>query len=119
MSVAGPSVACHTGSGLCFGEALKPSSCPSLILPSAPGLLQINEWKGRATSGLRHNYADIEQGSTHCILYLISSSKALCSVGTHCSVSKLCLTLCDPRDCSTPGFPVLHHLLEFAQTHVH
>ena len=29
------------------------------------------------------------------------------------------LTLCDPMDCSTPGFPVLHHLLEFAQTHVH
>ena len=24
-----------------------------------------------------------------------------------------------PLDCSTPGFPVLHHLLEFAQTHVH
>ena len=27
--------------------------------------------------------------------------------------------LCDPTDCSTPGFPVLHHLLEFAHTHVH
>ena len=27
--------------------------------------------------------------------------------------------LCDPVDCSTPGFPVLHHLLELAQTHVH
>ena len=27
--------------------------------------------------------------------------------------------LCDPVDCSTPGFPVLHDLLEFAQTHVH
>ena len=26
---------------------------------------------------------------------------------------------CDPMDCSTPGFPVLHHLLELAQTHVH
>ena len=26
-------------------------------------------------------------------------------------------TLCDPVDCSTPGFPVLHHLLELAQTH--
>ena len=25
----------------------------------------------------------------------------------------------DSSDCSTPGFPVLHHLLEFAQTHVH
>ena len=28
------------------------------------------------------------------------------------------LTLCDPMDCSTPGFPVLHYLLEFAQTHI-
>ena len=27
--------------------------------------------------------------------------------------------LCDPMDCSTPGFPVLHHLPEPAQTHVH
>ena len=27
--------------------------------------------------------------------------------------------LCYPVDCSTPGFPVLHSLLEFAQTHVH
>ena len=35
------------------------------------------------------------------------------------SVTKSCLTLCDPMDCSTPGFPVLHCLLEFAQTHVH
>ena len=25
----------------------------------------------------------------------------------------------DPIDCSTPGFPVLHHLPEFAQAHVH
>ena len=27
--------------------------------------------------------------------------------------------LCDPMNCSTPGFPVLHYLPEFAQTHVH
>ena len=27
--------------------------------------------------------------------------------------------LCDPMDCSTPGFPVYHQLLELAQTHVH
>ena len=37
----------------------------------------------------------------------------------YCSVSKSCLTLCDPTDYSTPGFPVLHHLLEFTQTHAH
>ena len=35
------------------------------------------------------------------------------------SVPKLCLTLCDPLDCSTSGFPVHHYLPEFAQTHVH
>ena len=34
-----------------------------------------------------------------------------------CSVSNLCLTLCNSTDCSTPGFPVLHHLAEFAETH--
>ena len=34
-----------------------------------------------------------------------------------CSVTKLCPTLCDPMNCSTPGFPVLHYLPEFAQTY--
>ena len=29
------------------------------------------------------------------------------------------IRLCDPMDCSTPGFPVLHHLPKLAQTHVH
>ena len=36
-----------------------------------------------------------------------------------CSVAQSRLSLCDPMDCSTPGFPVLHHLPELAQTHVH
>ena len=36
-----------------------------------------------------------------------------------CSVSQSCLTVGDPMGCSTPGFPVLHCLPEFAQTHVH
>ena len=35
------------------------------------------------------------------------------------SVAQLCLTLCNPMDCSTPGLPVRHQLLELAQTHVH
>ena len=34
------------------------------------------------------------------------------------SVTKSCLTLCDPMDCSTPGFTVLLHLPELAQTRV-
>ena len=33
------------------------------------------------------------------------------------SDSQSCLTLCDPTDCSTPGFPVHHQLPELTQTH--
>ena len=36
-----------------------------------------------------------------------------------CSVAQPCPTLCNSMDCSTPGFPVLHYLLELAQIHVH
>ena len=37
-----------------------------------------------------------------------------------CSVTQSCpTTLCNLMDCSTPGFPVLYHLLELSQTHVH
>ena len=35
------------------------------------------------------------------------------------SVAQSCLTLCDPMNCSTPGLPVLLHLSELAQTHIH
>ena len=35
------------------------------------------------------------------------------------SVAQSCLTLCDPMDCSTPGFPVQNQIPELAQTHVH
>ena len=36
-----------------------------------------------------------------------------------CSVAKSCPTVCNPTDFSVPDFPVLHRLLELAQTHVH
>ena len=43
---------------------------------------------------------------------------ALC--GGDCGlVTKLCLTLCGPTDCGTPGLPVPHHLPKFAQVRVH
>ena len=35
------------------------------------------------------------------------------------SVAQSCLTLCNPMNCSTPGFPVHHQLPESTQTHVH
>ena len=51
----------------------------------------------------------------HCIS---QSPKGYCCCCCS-SVTKLCPTLGDPMDYSTPGFPVLHLLLEFAQAHVH
>ena len=47
----------------------------------------------------------------------LSLSKNNC--GGCFSVTQPCPVLCDPIDCSTPSFPVLHYLLEFVQTHVH
>ena len=48
----------------------------------------------------------------------------LCSQNSFCqrwcfSVTNSCPIPCDRMDCSMPGFPVLHYLLELAQTHVH
>ena len=46
------------------------------------------------------------------LLYGVNSSQ-------FSSVTQACLTLSDPMDCSTPGFPVHHQLPEITQTHVH
>ena len=45
---------------------------------------------------------------------LLTTSHCCCHSGT-----QSCPTLCDPTDCSTPGFPVHHHLPDLAQIHVH
>ena len=38
----------------------------------------------------------------------------------HCfSITQLYLILYNPMECSMPGFPVLYHLMELVQTHVH
>ena len=47
----------------------------------------------------------------YVLLFLLLSNHCCCSV------TQSCLTLCDPMDCSTTGFPFLHHLLELAQHH--
>ena len=52
-----------------------------------------------------------------------SNSKHSINIGYYSSkfmyFSRSVMSLCDPVDCSTPGFPVHHQLLELAQTHVH
>ena len=50
---------------------------------------------------------------------LISRLQSPSAVILFSSVTQSCLTLCNPMNCSTPGLPVHHQLLEFTQTHVH
>ena len=49
-----------------------------------------------------------------CLVHLVAQQMKHLFFGP-----QLSLTPCDPMDCSTTGFPVLPHLPEFAQTHVH
>ena len=54
------------------------------------------------------------------LLFESYHDESLLFVFSHCCVQPLlCPALCDPMDCSTPGFRVLHYLLEFTQTRVH
>ena len=57
----------------------------------------------------------------HLLDFLLNPNKSYWEQRLCCcsSVTQSCPTLCDPMDCSTPGFPVLHCLTEFAETHVH
>ena len=76
------------------------SACQSLMSKRLTMSLTIKSWKSRAVS------------------YSSVYSKSLSSV-QFSPVTQLCPTLCNPMDCSMPGFPVHHQLLELAQTQVH
>ena len=54
------------------------------------------------------------------VLFMVSFAvQKLLSLIQFSSVAQSCPTLCDPMECSTPGFPVHHRLLELTETHVH
>ena len=57
--------------------------------------------------------------SSTALKLLIPGSAAPCAAAAAAKSLQSCPTLCDSMDCSTPVFPVHHHLLELTQTHVH
>ena len=64
----------------------------------------LEEWNGSRERGSRG------RGYMHIYVYMYQSVS---------SVAQSCATLCNPMECSTPGFPVHHQLPKLAQTHVH
>ena len=75
----------------------------------------LRQWPSRRISFKRKGYIPNNKWSNRKLEILYVMLKNCCC----CSVTKSCLTLCDLMICSMPVFPVLHYLLEFAQTHVH
>ena len=85
-----------------------------------PPVCQLHE--GRTQSGHSVHICGMSELSERK-LWVSAHSKMLpdaSSLVLFSSVQSLsCPTLCDPMDCSSPGFPVHHQLPEFTQTHVH
>ena len=89
-----------------------------LAFAKYPAMFKTTQWKQIFTSHFPKYNFTTSLISSH--LYLLPiSSHSFCFLYCCSSVTKSCPTLCDPMDCSMPGFPILHHLLEFAQTQVH
>ena len=86
-----------------------------LLLHSYLGyLLPIDEWNCPVIKNCRHISAYI---CVSLLIYKVNNN--IMSIIKFSSVAQSCLTLWDPMDRSTPGFPVQHKLPELAQTHVH
>ena len=56
---------------------------------------------------------------THTHTHTETDSEGLCGLFFSAVQSQSCPTLCNPMDCSTPGFTVHHQLPELIQTQVH
>ena len=85
-------------------------------------ILELEKRKSITTSTLSSSVCCEVMGPDLSFLkYFLKPALSLSSFCCHqfSSVAQLCPTLCDPMNCSTPGLPVHHKLLEFTQTHIH
>ena len=72
-------------------------------------------WAGSSSSHLHAGNGGLCSGQRQAGVKVAPCPPSACVVVV---VVKMCLTLCNSMDRSTPGFPVLHHLREFVQTHI-
>ena len=95
------------------GDAIQPSrplssTSPAFNLSQYQGLFQ---WVSSSHQVAKVLEFQLQHHSFQCVFRVDFS-------WCH-SVSPSCPTLCDPMDCSMPGFPVIQYLPEFSLTHVH
>ena len=94
-----------------------------LHTPNAGGAGLILCWGTKIQHTMQHSKkikikksqgCEFQESSAHHLLAQFLACNCCC-----CPVSQSYPTLCDPTDCSTPGFPVLPYLPEFTQTDIH
>ena len=69
-------------------------------------------WSGRSPGGGHGNPLQYSKVLHKGLIYILLRYRC-------CSAAQSCQTLCEPMDCSMPGFTVLHHLQELSQVHIH
>ena len=79
-------------------------------------LVYNSQIEGRLSGSSLYNVSSIRQIFSSVIFIHVTLASASVQLS---SVTQLCLTLCNPMDCSTPGLPVHHQLPESTKTHVH
>ena len=90
--------------GLCTFTWLTPSF-------SSPAICS-NITSSKQSFPVSHTTSPLQLTLALCTFHWLPSSQ-------FSSIAQKCLTICDPMDCSTPGFPLHHQLPELTQTHVH
>ena len=93
------------------------------VLPATPVPKEQVLWwaytAGGTVATLHVTHRAITEEHMNCLNMCIRNTLMLLLLVLFSSVSQSCLLLCNPMDCSTPGFPVHHQLPELGQTHVH
>ena len=103
---------CHKLSGLPTQLRGKESACNAEDLGSIPRLgRSLRERKGYPLL-----YSGLENALDRIVHRVAKSWTQLSDFHFH---SLSCVWLCNPMDCSTPGLPVLHFLLELVQIRIH
>ena len=104
-----------------FSFSISPSNVYSGLISFRIGWLELLVVQGTLKSFCQHHSS--KASFLQCsAFFMVQISHSYMTTGKiYCcrSVTQSCLTLCDARDYSMPGFPVLHNQLKFAQTHVH
>ena len=111
----------------CLGNHIHRGAWWAIVHGIMKSWAQLSDWAQnlRTSAGnwmWQHQWQNTENGSKINTEWRIGSN--FCAIDSFfntyfISVAQLCLTLCDPMDCSMAGFPVYHQLLELAQTHIH